>query len=60
LRALIATFRAGDRSGARYSKATRERIRAAFSRMALPSPGSSAECILSAPTEEAQIVTLAK
>ncbi len=44
----------------RYSKATRERIREALSRMALPSPESSAECTVSARAEEAQIVSLAK
>ncbi len=37
----------------RYSKATRERIREALSRMALPSPESSAECTVSARAEEA-------
>jgi integrase len=44
----------------RYAKVTRERIREALSRMALPSPESSAECTVSARAEEASAVRLAK
>ncbi len=44
----------------RYAKVTRERIREALSRMALPSPESSAECTVSARAEEASPVRLAK
>jgi len=44
----------------RYSKATRERIREALSRMALPSPESSAESTVSPRTDEAEIASFAK
>ena len=44
----------------RYAKVTRERIREALSRMALPSPESSAECTVSARVEEASPMRLAK
>jgi integrase len=44
----------------RYAKVTRERIREALSRMALPSPESSAECTVSARAEEAPAVRSAK
>jgi len=44
----------------RYAKVTRERIREALSRMALPSPESSAECTVSARAEEAPAARLAK
>jgi integrase len=43
----------------RYSKATRERIREALSRMALPSPESSAESTVSPRAEESEAVSLA-
>ncbi len=44
----------------RYAKVTRERIREALSRMALPSPECSAECTVSARAEEAPALQLAK
>ena len=44
----------------RYSKVTRERIREALSRMSLPSPECSAECTVSARTEEAPAAVSAK
>ena len=44
----------------RYSKATRERIREAMAKMALPSRESSPECTVSARPQEAAVVQFAK